>query len=146
MDSDNSSTFASAIPPATSPTTVATAASSPPTAGKVRRCICGKWMNSLTYDFHSCCIDCRSRECDLDVRCDECIDVSDDKMLTYIKYRLSLQRKSRYRQRSKSNVQIDAPTGDGHIDAVAEDPSPDRSPSVVSIQASVSDGASVNVI
>ena len=55
MDSDSSTASASATP------TAAAAAATPPPAGKVRCCVCGKQMSSLTHDFHSFCIDCRGK-------------------------------------------------------------------------------------
>ena len=39
-------------------------AATPPLPGKVRRCLCGRRISSLTYDFHTLCTVCRGRDCD----------------------------------------------------------------------------------
>ena len=122
MDLDNSS--ASASPAAT--VSPAADVGTPPPAGKVRCCICERRMSSLTHDFHSLCTDCHGRDCDLDIRCEECIDVADDVMLAYVKHRLSLQRKSPSKQRLKSTVPVDVPAVDVVVGAdAAVSPSPD---------------------
>ena len=144
---DNSTASAYVTSTAASPA-LAAAAATPPPAGKVHRRICGKRMSNLIHDFHSFYVDCRGRECDIDVRCEECVYVTDNVMLVYVKCRLSLQRKSCNKQHTKSTVHNDVPAMDTPvgIDAVAEDPSPDRPPSVVSVQASTSDVLSVSNI
>ena len=58
-------------------------------------------MSTLTYDFHSVCVNCRSVECDYDNRCDECTDIADDVMTTYGKHCRSLKPKQRYKSKSK---------------------------------------------
>ena len=58
-------------------------------------------MSSLTHDFHSLCTVCLGVDCDTDNRYAECIDVSDDIMVTYVKHRPSHKRKLLSKQRQK---------------------------------------------
>ena len=53
-------------------------------AGKIRRCACGKRMSSLKFDFYSVCYDHRGIDCDLEILCVECADISDVAMSDYV--------------------------------------------------------------
>ena len=70
-------------------------------AAKLRYCHCGERMSTLSYDFHSICVNCCSIDCDFDCRCDECADIADDVMTNYVKHRRSLTSKQRYKSKSK---------------------------------------------
>ena len=83
MDSDHSSGSSSSV------------------AVKLRYCHCGRRMSTLTYDFHSVCVNCRSIDCDFDHRCDDCADTAGDIMTNYIKYRRSLKSKQWYKSKSE---------------------------------------------
>ena len=86
----------SATPPTSTPMDVtpsATYAATAAAVGRIRRCPCGRRMSSLTHDYHSCCIFCRSIDCTLDQRCDECLLVSDVQYTVYVKPQKPLKRK-----------------------------------------------------
>ena len=124
MDSDNSSSSAAAPPP----------------AGKVRRCPCGRRMSSLTHDFHSVCVICRNRDCDMENRCDECNDVPDDVIQTYVRHRQSLKCRLLSKQRRKSALQSQTVTVDVEVPPasaadISSSPSPPSGASVASAAA-----------
>ena len=56
---------------------------------------CKTRMSSLLHDSHSICCACRGHDCSLDVRCSECEDWSEEVMTKYVKYRKSLDSKSK---------------------------------------------------
>ena len=68
---------------------------------KLCYCLCGKRMSTLTYDFHSICVNCCGIDSDIDHRCDECADIADDIMTNYVKHKRSLKSKQRYKSKSK---------------------------------------------
>ena len=84
LDSDNST---------------ASAASLPSSAGKVQCCLFGRRMSSQTHGFHPLCTVCRGRGCDLDNRCDECIDIDDALMTVDVKHRHGLKHRVLSEQR-----------------------------------------------
>ena len=66
-----------------------------------RNCIaCPGRMSKKTVDRHTLCISCRGSDCDLDNRCEECMDWPEEEIKLYAKYPKSLKSKTR----SKSSV------------------------------------------
>ena len=68
---------------------------------------CTTRMSSLMHDSHLMCINCRGRDCALDNRCVECEDWSEEAMLKYVKYRKSLDSKSKSRKEKKISASSD---------------------------------------
>ena len=64
---------------------------------------CKTRMSSLLHDSYKICCPCRGFECCLDRRCTECEDWSEEVMLKYIKYRKSLDSKSKVRKEKKTS-------------------------------------------
>ena len=64
-----------------------------------RNCVTFKTrMSSLLHDSHKICCTCRGFECSLNKRCTECEVWSEEVMLKYVKYRKSLDSKSKVRK------------------------------------------------
>ena len=60
----------------------------------LRSCLkCHRRMNSLKYDSHTVCSQCRDVTCSLETRCTECKDWSVEIMTEYLKHRKSLATK-----------------------------------------------------
>ena len=87
-------------------------------------------MSSQTHDFHSLFTVCRSRDCDSDNHCDECIDVDDALMTAYVKHRHGLKRRSLNKQCIKSKVTNPVLVDVESAPAVADLSSPSRFPSI----------------
>ena len=68
---------------------------------------CKTRMSSLMHDSHLMCISCRGRDCNLDNRCVECEGWSEEAMLKYIKYRKSLDSKSKSKKEKKISASSD---------------------------------------
>ena len=62
---------------------------------------CKTSMSSLMHDSHLMCVACRGRDCNKDNHCVECEGWSDEVMLKYIKYRKSLDSKSKSKKEKK---------------------------------------------
>ena len=58
-------------------------------------------MSKKSADRHTVCISCRGFDCDLNNRCEECLEWSEDDIIAYAKYRKSL--KSRESSSSKKS-------------------------------------------
>ena len=59
-----------------------------------RKCIaCPRRMSKKAADRHTICINCRGFDCDLDNRCEECLEWSEEEVMKYAKYRKSLKSK-----------------------------------------------------
>ena len=60
-----------------------------------RNCIaCPRRMSKKTVDCHTLCISCRGSDCDLDNRCEECMEWPEEEIKLYAKYRKSLKSKT----------------------------------------------------
>ena len=69
-----------------------------------RNCVtCKTRMSSLLHDSHKICCTCRGFECSLDKRCTECEVWSEEVMLKHVKYRKSLDSKSKVRKEKKTS-------------------------------------------
>ena len=59
-----------------------------------RKCIaCPRRMSIKTADRHTLCVSCRGFDCDLESRCEECIEWPEEEVKSYAKYRKSLKSK-----------------------------------------------------
>ena len=59
-----------------------------------RKCIaCPRRMSEKTADRHTLCVSCRGFDCDLDTRCEECLEWPEEEVKLYAKYRKSLKSK-----------------------------------------------------
>ena len=68
---------------------------------------CKTRMSSLMHDSHFMCTNCHERDCNLDNRCVECEGWSEEAMLKYIKYRKSLDSKSKSKKDKKISASSD---------------------------------------
>ena len=70
--------------------------SSVETPPEVRRnCVaCPRRMSKKTADRHTLCVSCRGFDCDIDTRCEECMEWPEEEVRLYAKYRKSLTSKS----------------------------------------------------
>ena len=59
-----------------------------------RKCIaCPRRMSKKTADRHTLCVSCRGFDCDIDARCEECMEWLEGEVRIYAKYRKSLKSK-----------------------------------------------------
>ena len=59
-----------------------------------RKCIaCPRRMSKKTADRHTLCIDCRGFDCDINNRCEECLEWPEEEVKLYAKYHKSLKSK-----------------------------------------------------
>ena len=68
---------------------------------------CKTRMSSLLHDSHLICVACRGRDCNMDIRCVECEGWSEEVMLKYVKYRKSLDSKSKSKMEKKTSASSD---------------------------------------
>ena len=80
---------------------------------------CPRRMSKKTVDLHTLCISCRGSVCDLDNRCEECMEWLEAEMKLYAKYRKSPKSKTR----SKSSApppppatSVSSPQPSPHVD------------------------------
>ena len=85
------------VPPSSSDSSVET-----PVDGRRKCSSCPRRMSKKSADRHTVCITCRGFDCDINNRCEECLEWSEDDIVAYAKYRKSLKsRKSSSKQKSK---------------------------------------------
>ena len=73
------------VPPPSSDSSVET-----PVDGRRKCSSCPKRMSKKSADRHTVCITCRGFDCDINNRCEECLEWSEDDIIAYAKYRKSL--------------------------------------------------------
>ena len=73
------------VPPSTSESSVET-----PVDGRRKCSSCPRRMSKKSADRHTICISCRGFDCDINNRCEECLEWSEDD-IKYAKYRKSLK-------------------------------------------------------
>ena len=61
-----------------------------PVDGRRKCSSCPRWMSKKSADRHTICVSCRGFDCDIDCRCDKCLEWSEEEILKYAKYRKSL--------------------------------------------------------
>ena len=87
-------------PPSSSDSTVEA-----PSDGR-RKCIaCPRRMSKKTADRHTLCVNCRGFDCDINTRCEECLEWPVEEVRLYAKYRKSLKSKD-----SSSKAKASVPT------------------------------------
>ena len=52
---------------------------------------CPRGMSKKSADRHTVCVSCRGFDCDVDCRCEECLEWSEEEIIKYAKYRKSLK-------------------------------------------------------
>ena len=73
-----------------------------------RNCFtCKTRMSSLLHDSHLICVACRGRDCTMDNRCTECEGWSEEVMIKYVRYRKSLDSKSKSKKEKKTSASSD---------------------------------------
>ena len=86
------------VPPSSSESSVET-----PVDGRRKCSSCPRRMSKKSADRHTLCVSCRGFDCDLNSRCEECLEWSEEEVVKYAKYRKSL--KSRESSSRKTSVQ-----------------------------------------
>ena len=85
------------VPPSSSDSSVET-----PVDGRRKCSSCPRRMSKKSADRHTVCITCRGFDCDINNRCEECLEWSEDDIIAYAKYRKSLKsRDSSSKQKTK---------------------------------------------
>ena len=74
------------VPPSSSESSVET-----PVDGRRKCSSCPRRMSKKSADRHTICISCRGFDCDINNRCEECLEWSEDDIIKYAKYRKSLK-------------------------------------------------------
>ena len=74
------------VPPLSSESSVET-----PVDGRRKCSSCPRRMSKKSTDRHTICISCRGFDCDINNRCEECLEWSEDDIIKYAKYRKSLK-------------------------------------------------------
>ena len=65
-----------------------------------RKCVaCPRRISKKTADRHTLCVSCRGFDCDIDTRCEECLEWPEEEVRLYAKYRKSLKSKDSYRSK-----------------------------------------------
>ena len=93
-----------------------------------RKCIsCPRRMRKKSADRHTLCITCRGFDCDLNNRCEEYLEWSEEEVIKYAKYRRSLKSRESS-SRAKTSVSTPPLTPSGHSPQPAPQPSPQPAP------------------
>ena len=74
------------VPPSSSESSV-----DAPVDGRRKCSSCPRRMSKKSADRHTICISCRGFDCDVNDRCEECLEWSEDDIVKYAKYRKSLK-------------------------------------------------------
>ena len=75
-----------------------------PVDGRRKCSSCPRRMSKKSADRHTVCVSCRGFDCDIDCRCDECLEWSEEEILKYAKYRQS------FKSRDSSSRKTTLPT------------------------------------
>ena len=79
-----------------------------------RKCIaCPRRMSKKTADRHTLCINCRAFDFDINNRCEECLEWSEEEVMKYAKYRKSLKSKDSS-SKPKTSAPPPPPDNSGH--------------------------------
>ena len=106
------------MPPSSSESSVET-----PVDGRRKCRSCPRRMSKKSADRHTLCIACRGFDCDLNNRCKECLEWSEDEVIRYAKYRKSLKSRESS-SRAKTSVSTPPLTPSGHSPQAAPQPAP----------------------
>ena len=91
------------VPPSSSESSVET-----PVDGRRKCRSYPRRMSKKSADRHTLCIACRGFDCDLNNRCEECLEWSEDEVIKYAKYRKSLKSRESS-SRAKTSVSTPDP-------------------------------------
>ena len=79
--------------------------SAEPTPDSRSKCLnCPRRMSAKTADRHTVCVVCRGYDCNLETRCEECIEWPDEEVRLYAKMRKSLKSKGSSKHRPKPSA------------------------------------------
>ena len=106
------------VPPSSSESSVET-----PVDGRRKCSSCPRRMSKKSADRHTICISCRGFDCDINNRCEECLEWSEDDIIKYAKYRKSLKSRE---SSSKAKTTLSHPplTPSRHSPQPAQQPAP----------------------
>ena len=69
------------------------------------KCVfCPRRMSAKTADRHTVCVVCRGNDCNLETRCEECIEWPEEEVRLYAKMRKSLKSKGSSKHRPKPSA------------------------------------------
>ena len=108
-------------PPSSSESSIET-----PTDGRRKCSSCPRRMSKKSADRHTICVQCRGFDCDLNSRCEECLDWSEEEISKYAKYRKSL--KSRESSSRKTSLPPPPLTPSGPSSQPSPHPAPQPVP------------------
>ena len=116
--------FLPPVPPA--PPSSSESSIEAPTDGRRKCSSCPRRMSKKSADRHTICVQCRGFDCDLNSRCDECLDWSEEEISKYAKYRKSL--KSRESSSRKTSLPPPPLTPSGPSSQPSPHPAPQPAP------------------
>ena len=106
------------MPPSSSESSVET-----PVDGRCKCSSCPRGMCKKSDDRHTFCISCKGFDCDINNRCEECLEWSEDDIIKYAKYRKSLKSRESS-SRAKTSVSTPPLTPSGRSPQPAPQPAP----------------------
>ena len=113
--------FAPPVPPV--PPSSSESSADAPVDGR-RKCIaCPRRMSKKSVDRHTLCVNCRGFDCDINNRCEECLEWSEVEVVKYAKYRKSLKSRESS-SRAKTSVPTPPLTPSGPSPQPAPRPAP----------------------
>ena len=77
-----------------------------PVDGRRKCSSCPRRMSKKSADRHTVCITCRGFDCDINNRCEECLEWSEDDIVAYAKYRKSLKSRESSSSKQKSKIPL----------------------------------------
>ena len=80
-------------------------------------------MSKKSADRHTLCVNCRGFDCNVNSRCEECLEWSEEEVVKYAKYRKSLKSRESS-SRSKTSMPTPPPTTSGPSPQPAPQPAP----------------------
>ena len=84
--------------------------SAEPTPDSRSKCLnCPRRMSAKTADHHTVCVVCRGYDCNLETRCEECIERPGEEVRLYAKMRKSLKSKGSLKHRPKPSASSPPP-------------------------------------
>ena len=75
-----------------------------PPDGRSKCVACLRRMSAKTADRHTVCVVCRGIDCNLETRCEECIEWPEEEVRLYAKMRKSLKSKGSSKRRDKPSA------------------------------------------
>ena len=116
--------FLPPVPPA--PPSSSESSVEAPSDGRRKCSSCPRRMSKKSADRHTICVQCRGFDCDVNARCEECLEWSEDEIAKYAKYRKSL--KSRESSSRKTSLPPPPLTTSGPSSQPSPHPAPQPAP------------------